>query len=258
MGPNASRQLTESDVQELRIIRNKIFFGERMKLPPVRTTRDLKTNQWLHLKRQSDGKVFMAPVVEAAPTGLLAVTPKAQGKYVHFEPGEKFNIYFWRDRDASYHFESQVISQSGGRQLITRFEHVDDIERNQRRQYHRVDTNIPVTVIPVTREELEGSGPKKLKWDQPSLSGHVINLSGAGLALAMRLPLKANDLVYIELPAEDDGCLPVIAKILAVNRRGTTGEFIMNVEFAGMSPDTHEKIFRLIYSKAKQKLPAGV
>jgi c-di-GMP-binding flagellar brake protein YcgR len=172
------------------------------------------------------------------------------------ERGELLDIYFWRDRDASYQFESEVLGQSGGRLLITILKHVDDIERIQRRQYHRIDTSIPVTIVPVTRDELEGSEGKGLQWDQPGLSGYIINLSGAGLALAARFPLKPDDLIFVELPADDEGCLPVIAKILAVNRREATDEFIMNAEFVGVSADSTERIFRLIYSQAKQKAAA--
>jgi c-di-GMP-binding flagellar brake protein YcgR len=256
LGPTAKGALTESDVQSLRIIRNKIFFGERSRTPPVKSTRELRANQRLHLRRQVNGKVFTAPVVEAAPTGLLVVTPTEQGKYVRMEPGEKVDIFFWRDRDASYRFETEVIGQSGGRLLITIFKHVDDIERTQRRQYHRVHTSIPVSAIPVTRDLLEGNGKQKLDLDQPKFDGHIINLSGAGFALAARFPLKPNDLVFVELPSDEKGSLPVIAKILAAHRRDTTGEFIMNAEFVGISPDTHEEVFRLIYSHEKYRLAA--
>jgi c-di-GMP-binding flagellar brake protein YcgR len=266
LGPAAGGPLSDSDIQALRIIRNKIFFGERTKMPPVRSTRDLKANQWLHLRRLSTGRVYMAPVVEAGATGLLVVTPSVEKKYLELEPGEKFEIYFWRDRDASYNLESEVIGQSGGRLLITVFRHVDDIERTQRRQYHRVETSIPVAAIPVSRDELEKVGkdvnPKGrglgglAQADQTVITGYVINLSGAGFALAARLPLQPNDLVFVELPSEDDGSLPLIAKILGASRRETTGEFIMNAEFVGMSADTRERIFRVIYSQAKHKLPA--
>lgn len=254
-GPSGGGALGDSDIQGLRIIRNKIFFGERTKLPPVKSTRDLRANQWLHLKSRANGRVFMTPVIEAGSSGLLVVTPSVQGKYLEIKPGEVFDIYFWRDRDASYQFESEAIGQSGGRLLITILKHVDDIERVQRRQYHRIDTSIAVSIVPVTRDELEGTDRKGLRWDQPGLPGHVVNLSGSGLALAARFPLKPNDLVFLELPGDDDGCLPVIAKILGVRKRDTTDEFIMNAEFAGMSADTNEKIFRLIYSQTKYRVP---
>ena len=65
-GPEAGGPLDESDIRALRVIRNKIFFGERMKMPPVKSTLELRANQWLHLKRQKTGKVYMAPVVEAS------------------------------------------------------------------------------------------------------------------------------------------------------------------------------------------------
>jgi c-di-GMP-binding flagellar brake protein YcgR len=256
MGPAASGPLSESYVKALRIIRNKIFFGERSIMPPIKSTRELKANQRLHLRRIATGKVFMTPVVEAGPSGLLVVTPSIKGNCVEIEPGERFEIYFWRDRDASYHFESEVIGQSGMHYLITAFKHVDDVERIQRRQYHRVNTSIPVQVIPVTREELDGIHGHEAEGakEQPGLRAYIVNISGAGFALAARAALKPNDLVYLELPTEDEGSrLPVIAKILGVSKKETTDEFLMNAEFAGLSADTHEGIFKLIYSQEKQR-----
>lgn len=254
MGPGASGPLSESYVKTLRIIRNKIFFGERLKMPPIRSTHELKPNQWLHLKRKADSEVFMTPVVEAGPSGLLVATPKVRGESLQIRPGEHFEIYFWRDRDASYHFTSEVTGQIGVHHLITILKHVDDVERIQRRQYHRVDISIPVQVIPVPREELDSMDKAAVEKGEPGLRAYLINISGSGFALAARAALKPNDLVYFELPTGEEGLkLPVIAKILAVSKREATDEFLMNGEFAGLSTDTHEQIFKFIYSQEKQK-----
>jgi c-di-GMP-binding flagellar brake protein YcgR len=255
-GPGASDTLSDSDVERLRIIRNKVFFGERSRMAPIRTTRELKANQWLHLKRLANGKVFMAPVVEAGASGLLVATPRIKGKYLEVTHGERFDIYFWRDRDASYHFESEVIGQSGLHFLITIFKHVEDVERIQRRQYHRVDTSIPAFVTPVTREELDRLNQSKAAIHNrlPGLRGYVVNISGAGFALAAHAALKPSDLLYLELATEEEySDIPVIGKILNVTEKKTTGEFLMHAEFVGLSSDTHEKIFRFIYSQAKQE-----
>ncbi len=260
-GPAASGLLSESAVKSLRIIRNKIFFGERSKAPPIKTTHDLKTNQWLHLKRIANGQVFMAPVVEAGASGLLVATPRIKGEYLKMKPGERFDIYFWRDRDASYHFESEVVGQSGTHYLITIFKHVEDVERIQRRQYHRVDVSVPVLVTPVTRSELEKVDGKGIaaETEHPGLRAHVINMSGAGFALASRVELKPNDFVYLELPTgEDNFRMPLLGKILNVTKKELTEEFLLHAEFVGLSADAHERIFRFIYSHARpETLPAA-
>ncbi|UCD56457.1 MAG: PilZ domain-containing protein [Candidatus Hydrogenedentota bacterium] len=255
-GPGASGALSESDMKRFRIIRNKVFFGERSRIPPIKTTHELRSNQWLHLKRIANGKVFMARVVEAGASGLLVATPRIKGTYLEIRGGERFDIYFWRDRDASYHFESEVIGQSGIRSLITIFKHVEDVERIQRRQYHRIDTSIPVVAIPVTRDELNRISQNEtiVERGHPGLPAYVVNISGAGFALVARVSLKPSDLVYIELPADGaDSTIPVIGRILGVTERKTTGEFLLHAEFAGLSADTHERIFQTIYSQAKQE-----
>jgi len=253
-GPAASGLVSEADTKRLRIIRNKIFFGERSQAPPIKTTHELKSNQWLHLKNIATGGVFMAPVVEAGASGLLVATPRVETKYLEVKPGEKFDIYFWRDRDASYHFEAEAIGQTGIHYLITVLKHVEDIERIQRRHYHRIDTSIQVSAIPVTREELDkiSRGETVDTKGHPGMRAYVVDISGAGFALVARTSLSANDLVYIELPTmEGKGSkIPVIGKILSVTKKEITGESLMHAEFVGLSADTHERVFQLIYAHA--------
>lgn len=261
-GPAASGPLSDVDAIRLRILRNRIFFQERSRLPPIKTTHELKSNQWLHLKRAETGEVFMAPVVEAGASGLLVATPREENEYVELKPGERLGIYFWRDRDASYYFESEVVGQSGTHSLITILRHVENVERFQRRQYHRVETSIRVVAIPVTREELD-----RISWGEavdtkghPGLQAYVVDISGAGFGLASRMSLKANDLVYLEIPTgEGEGSnIPVIGKILSVTKRKHAADFLMHAEFVGLGTDNHERIFQLIYSHAgREALPSA-
>ncbi len=254
-GPMVAGPLNETEVKSLRMIRNKIFFGEHSRLPSIKTSRELKSNQWLHLKRIADGSVFMTPVVEAGASGLLAATPRIAGKYLEAKPGERFEIYFWRERDASYRFETEVIGQTRMQSLITVFKHVDQLERTQRRRYHRIDTSIPVAAIPVTREELDSinRGEDVDTRGHPGLQAYMIDISPAGFALAAKAPLMSGDMVYIELPSGDqEPDIPVLGTIMSVTKRETTGESLMHAEFAGLGSDTQEKIFHFIFSQIEK------
>jgi c-di-GMP-binding flagellar brake protein YcgR len=257
-GPDAPGPISEADAKRLRLIRNMIFFGERSRLAPIRTTHELKSNQWLHLRRISTGEVFMAPVVEAGASGLLVATPRGRyDDYIELSPGEKLDIYFWRDRDASYHFESEVLGQAGAHSLITSLKHVEDVERIQRRQFHRIDTSILVSAAPVTREELDKTsrGEEVDTKGHPGLRAYVVDISGSGFALASRTALSPNDLVYLELPTNGGKDIPIIGKILSVTKREHTDESLMHAEFAGLGADKHEKIFQFIYTHAGGAAP---
>ena len=253
-GPEASGPISEPDANRLRLIRNMIFFGERSRLAPIKSTRELKSNQWLHLKRISTGEVFMAPIIEAGASGLLVTTPRDGHEYVELTPGEKIDIFFWRDRDASYNFESVVLGQTGSHYLITSLKHVENIERVQRRQFHRVTTSILVNAVPVTRGELDKTsrGEAVDTGEHPGLRAYVIDISGSGFALASRTALSPDDLVYLEFPASGgkEPDIPIIGRILNVTRREHTGESLMHAEFAGLTGDRREKIFQFIYSRA--------
>jgi len=254
-GPVVPGSLGGAEAKSLRMIRNKIFFGEHSRLPPIKTTRELKSSQWLHLKRIADEAVFMTPVVEAGASGLLVATPQIAGKYLEVEPGEQFDIYFWRERDASYEFRTEVIGQTRMQSVITVFKHVDRLERTQRRRYHRIDTTIPVAAIPVTREELDNinRGEDVDTKGHPGLHAYMINISPAGFAFAAKAPLVSGDMVYIELPSgghEPD--IPVLGTIVSVTKRKTTGESLMHAEFAGLRSDTQERIFHFIFSQIQK------
>lgn len=255
MGPTASGPVGENELKSLRMIRNKIFFGEHSRLPPIRTTRELKSNQWLHLKKIADGSIFMTPVVEAGASGLLVTTPRIEGEYLAMKPGERFEIYFWRERDASYHFETEVIGQTRMQSVITVFKHVDELERTQRRRYHRIETSIPVAAIPVTREELDSisRGEDVDTKGHPGLQAYMIDISPAGFALAAKAPLTSGDIVYLELPSgSQEPAIPVLGAIVNVTRRETTGESLMHAEFAGLRSDTQERIFHFIFSQIEK------
>lgn len=253
-GPAASGPLTKSTAERLKTVRNKIFFGERSKLPPIKSTRELAPNQRLHMKRVLTDEVFMTPVVDAGTSGLLVATPRVKDEYVEMEPGEQIEAYFWRERDAGYSFESEVVGQSGTHYLITILRHIDGIERAQRRQYHRVAVLLPVEVTPVTREGIDkiSSGEKVDKDLYPSLQAYIVDMSGTGFAFAGRTALRTDDIVYVELKPDDGGsAIPIIGKILNVTKKAGTDEFLMHAEFVGLAADTHERILHFVYSQAR-------
>ena len=93
----------------------------------------------------------------------------------------------------------------------------------------------------------------------PGLRAYVVDISGAGFALAAHTPLNANDLVYVEIPGDGGkgSPIPVIGKILNITKRELTGESLMHAEFVGLGADMHERIFQLIYSHAGNATLAG-
>jgi c-di-GMP-binding flagellar brake protein YcgR len=254
-GPASKGPITAAIAERLKTVRNKIFFGERSRLMPIRSTRELAPNQRLHLKRVSTGEIYMAPVVDTGPSGLLITTPRVNNGYVEVRPGERIEVYFWRERDAGYTFATNVVGQTGTRYLITILEHVDDIERTQRRRYHRVAVLIPVTATPVMRDDLDKiSRGEQIDIDKyPSLQAYVVDISGTGFAFASRTTLRADDLVHIEIePEKGASKIPIIGKVLNVTRKESTGEYLMHAEIVGLRADTHEKILEFVYAQSKR------
>jgi len=253
-GPPSKGPITPAIAGQLKTIRNKIFFGERSRLMPIKNTRDLTPNQRLHLKRVLTGETYSVSVVDSGTSGLLVTTPHENNEYLEAAPGERFEVYFWRERDAGYTFETTVVGQTGTRYMMTILRHVDTIERSQRREYHRITVLIPVTATPVMRDDLDKiSRGERVETDEyPSLQAYIVDISGNGFAFAARTPLRTDDLVYVEIePHKGAAKIPIIGKVLNVTKKPATEEFLMHAEIVGVKADTQERILEFVYAQAK-------
>jgi len=91
--------------------------------------------------------------------------------------GKTVKIQFLRRDDAIYIFESKVediITENG--KIILKIPHQSEMKRIQRRQYARIEVDLPVSV-----GRISGKDPSKIIW----LSGNAKDISGGGIRICI-------------------------------------------------------------------------
>jgi hypothetical protein len=116
----------------------------------LRSTRKMPARQRIVLNVPGIGN-FNAQVVENLRRYMAISYPEGPKTPRDFTwRGQRVNVYFWRQDDAGYVFESRVIDDFIDRQYpILHLAHSDSLVRSQKRRSVRVTTNIPASLYPV-------------------------------------------------------------------------------------------------------------
>lgn len=72
----------------------------------LKTSHDISTNQGIRIEHP-EGGYFLTHVIENTEHFLVLMVPKKRG--FQFNQGDEIKVYFWRENDRGYEFESSVI-----------------------------------------------------------------------------------------------------------------------------------------------------
>jgi len=162
--------------------------------------------------------------------------------------GMEKTLAFLRQGDASYSVTAKVreFMQSGE----ISFFHSTRLSRNQHRQYMRLDISLSVKY----QMFIHVDGVDK-PMGEP-LSGHTADISGGGVCLVAKTPLRVNDeiLLSINIPGSAvNGIKSKVLKVIAVDSRG--GALYRHlVQFVSIDPQQREKIIKYIFEKHRETL----
>lgn len=171
----------------------------------LRSSRDIVTSQRIKIPLEGVG-VFNSQVVEnmrrymaiSHPEGTKALPPGFSWE------GQKIQVYFWRQEDAGYNFESKVIGDYMGQQYpILHITHADNLVRNQKRGSIRVELSNPAKLYPLktideSNENVEASSGYRGRMLDLSEDGFAVIVGGrakAGLPLKIQFNLSGVTLV---------------------------------------------------------------
>jgi len=116
----------------------------------LRTTRRLPQRQPITINVPGIG-TYSARIVENLRRYMAISYPEGPKPPQSFTwRGQRVNVYFWRQDDAGYVFETKVIDDFLDRQYpILHLSHSDSLVRSQKRRSVRVETNIPASLYPL-------------------------------------------------------------------------------------------------------------
>jgi c-di-GMP-binding flagellar brake protein YcgR len=157
-------------------------------------------------------------------------------------------LAFLRQGDAAYSVTVRVreILQSGE----ISFFHTIKLSRNQHRQYMRLDINLPLKYRIVERVGFDE------RQSNDILSGHTADISGGGVCLIAKEPLRVGDVILLSIYIPGcaiNGVRSKILKVIAAEGRGGTN-YRHLVQFVDIEPQDREKIVKYIFDKHREMI----
>jgi c-di-GMP-binding flagellar brake protein YcgR len=146
----------------------------------LRTTRRLPQRQRITINVPGVG-TYNSQVVENLRRYMAISYPEGPKPPRDFTwRGQRVNVYFWRQDDAGYVFESKVLDDFLDRQYpILHLTHSDALVRSQKRRSVRITTNIPARLYPLRNISEAGESRETTR----GLRCRIRDLSEDGAAL---------------------------------------------------------------------------
>lgn len=238
--PNADEDLVQS-------IRKKLGFNVTHYFVPLSLSKDIEMFQ--------NGKM----IVEGNKAFDVALYDKDE-KFMYWllidiksrevvAPGNTIKITFLRKNDAIYNFESTIMDvlQEGGN-IIVKLPHTFDMVRIQRREFPRVEVDLPAMIGEV--KEIDGN--EEIVWHP----GQIVDLSATGAKFCIPVDEKNNlkisygSEVKIKFELNDE-IYEFDADIENKDERDVA--FCFGLKFKNINEKTRDKIFNFV-QKEQRKL----
>ncbi len=181
--------------------RKRVEFNQPKYRLGLRSTRNVNKGQPLKITFPGSSGAFSSRVVENMRK-YLAISypegPRLPSGYTW--QGQKISVYFWRQEDAGYYFESKVIGDFLDRKYpILHIQHADQIVRTQKRKSVRAELKregrlFPLRSIEQANETVEKAGGYRGKMVDISEDGAAIMVGGkAKPGLPVKIQTRVND-----------------------------------------------------------------
>jgi len=151
----------------------------------LRSSRNISQGQPLKLTFPGASGAYTSNVVENMRKYLAISYPKGKTSPTGFSwQGQRVNVYFWRQEDAGYYFETKVIGDYLERKFpILHISHADQLVRTQKRGSVRAELKgagylYPLKSIEQANENLERSGGYRCRMVDISEDGAAVLVGG--------------------------------------------------------------------------------
>lgn len=197
---------TENEEKSVQMVAKLLAFRKRMELKQPKYTLGIKSSQQLtqhqKLRIMLPGTgPFFATVVENLRRYIALSYPHGPKLPPGFSwKGHKIGVYFFRQGDAGYFFQSKVIDDFMNRRYpIIHIAHSDNLVRTQKRRSVRVECNIPAMLYPLRTlseadEKAELATGLRCRLIDISEDGAAILIGGqAKLGIAIKIQFLLGD-----------------------------------------------------------------
>lgn len=146
----------------------------------IRSTHFMAENQKIIIFSRGKGYIYANVIRIVNEYLIIELISKKINKRI-FSKHEYLKIYFWRERDAGYIFESAIINL-GENVRVYSIRHSDKLIRSQKRKYRRIPVNIVGELYPVY-SKLENNKKIYTIGDKKARHCNLLDLSAGGLKL---------------------------------------------------------------------------
>ena len=216
----------------------------------LRSTTFLRPGQMLSVTPES-GVQFSSKVISNMKDFLTVSAPaQPAGSDTRWMRGTKLSVYFWRDNDAGYSFQSKVLGYDTVKGVSSvLIQHSKTLRREQRRRGRRRELMRPCFYYPIKIVET-GQGRKverkaSVEKNMRTL-GTVVDLSAGGCAIQALNPFDKGKLTMVEFDIDRKAPIRAFGKVLHVHRQKGRGG-VMHIKFTRVTRQYLNRISEFVY-----------
>jgi c-di-GMP-binding flagellar brake protein YcgR len=258
------RQYGESEEQGTHDFLSKLFdFLGKMDMKTadvqssISSSRQMEEGQLLRILVQGVG-VFKSAVVKSDGQYLTLSRPVAnKGVSAPQWDGIRISVYFWRDDDAGYVFDTDVIDEVYSKGISSlKVDHCDSLFRTQKRKTLRVKTNKPAYLYLASESDMPGRIEKS-----PGLKCFLENFSETGCAVRVGGQASAGMRLKIQYVA-DNTVVCMIGTVRSVDFRPIENQSLLHVQTDPLPLEMRNhvlgEIFGMMPEEDEDELPIRV
>ncbi len=187
------------------------------------------------------------------PSHLVLILEES-GDDVPWKKGDSLQVYFWRENDAGYIFQSEIfeVREHGGicHLLLT---YPERLERKQKRMFMRarIEERIRFQLLP-RGETGSRPGSTAVKWGGASLEGMTEDVSAGGFRFVSPHELQLGD--FIQVSQFQAAGADILAQVVNVLGSAGDGATRYGAQYSGLTAKIRETITRRVFAAQRESL----
>jgi len=204
---------------------------------------------------------YVSQILDITDNTFQAAMPIYEGHLIPLDVGSKYEVYF-KTKKGFFSATCLVMGRSKtGKIYLVELKPISKLEKYQRREYYRFNTNIDANMCLLTEHEMKiflQSLTVLEDYKSKRKNATIIDISGGGVKIVSNELYKKNDMVLIEFDLIVATSLrtinipgKVIASIPSVNREDLREH---RIEFYKISKELRELIIKYIFDEQRRIL----
>ena len=248
---------TQDFLSKLYDYRQKVEINKPHTEYSIANSRQISENQPLRVLVVGTG-IFKSQVIKNSGPYMTISRPSNNKNSSNMPwPGTKISVYFWREDDAGYVFDSEVLDEVYSLGIPSlKITHGDSLFRTQKRKSVRTKMHKAAFLYLVPSNE----PPHKLEVD-PGLKCFLEDISDTGCAVTVGGRADAGLRIKVQF-ALDNTAICITGTVRSISYREDTNRSVLHIEAESLSNETRNQIlgevFGMLQEDDEDELPFRV